>query len=42
MKKKQETKFHDLNLKHLSEGDWKDLYFCVSLHQANDKVQVLA
>ena len=41
VKKKSDGKTVDINLKHISEGDWKDLYFCVNMNSIGDKVQLL-
>jgi hypothetical protein len=40
VKKKGETKFHELLLK-IEEKDWEDLYFAVCLNGVGDKVQIL-
>lgn len=41
LKKKNDTKNVEINLKHIAEIDWKDLYFCVNLSSVGDKVQLL-
>ena len=41
IKKKSDNKSVDINLKHIAENDWKDLYFCVNLNSVGDKVQLL-
>jgi len=41
-KKKNDNKVTEISLKHLSEMDWKELYFCVGMNSVGDKVQLLS
>lgn len=41
VKKKNDSKAVDISLKHISETDWKELYYCVNLGSTGDKVQFL-
>ena len=43
MKKKNDSnKVAEITLKHLAEGDWKDLYVCANMNSVGDKVQIVA
>lgn len=41
LRKKNDAKNYLISLKHLSETDWEDLFFCVSFSAKDDKVQIL-
>lgn len=41
IKKKNDHKTVEISLKHISEADWKELYYCVNLGSTGDKIQFL-
>ena len=39
--KKNYAPTQNISLKHVTEIDWKELYFCVSMNGVGDKVQLI-